>query len=338
MNPPGENADPADTRSKEEIETLLKAAEAGQAPAASKPAATNSVETSNVQPCDFRRPSLLSSRELRKLRERQDEFVAALAARLSLFLRLDVAVKLSGIQTSFYQQLAQSWACPTHLSLFKIEPLRGVCILETAPALGSAIVDRLMGGAGKPADAGHEFSEIEKALLEQSAQLVLGEWCAHWHGIKDLKPTVLGQESNGRFVQTAAPETILLVVSLEVRLGHCTDKLVLGFPYAPLQPLIQQLSQGSEAQAEPAIPVAAKTAPRWNTNFDDVCIPIRAEWSGTEMAARDVLALKVGDVVKLDPQSTGHVRVRVADLPRFDGRPGTIGGKWAVELTRAIKP
>jgi flagellar motor switch protein FliM len=34
--------------------------------------------------------------------------------------------------------------------------------------------------------------------------------------------------------------------------------------------------------------------------------------------------------------SSQQIILRVGELPRFQGRPGTIAGKWAVELTRAI--
>ncbi len=55
------------------------------------------------------------------------------------------------------------------------------------------------------------------------------------------------------------------------------------------------------------------------------------------MTAREVLALKAGDLVRVDPQCVQRVSVRLADLPKFIGRPGTISGKWAVELTREIQ-
>ena len=63
-----------------------------------------------------------------------------------------------------------------------------------------------------------------------------------------------------------------------------------------------------------------------------------AEWEGLEMTARAVLELKVGDVITLASQSARQVSVRLGGLAKFQGRPGTIAGQWAVELTQAIKP
>jgi flagellar motor switch protein FliM len=63
---------------------------------------------------------------------------------------------------------------------------------------------------------------------------------------------------------------------------------------------------------------------------------VTAEWDGLELTARQILALKVGDVLPLDSERAQQVNVRVADLLRFQGRPGTLAGRWAVELTQAV--
>lgn len=337
MNPANENLETSAGISRAEVEDLLATVARTEQTVAEAIPAEEPQPRSGVMPHDFRSPRLLSARELRKLRAHQQEFADALAARFSLFLRQDFVLKLNGLQTVFYQKLAQSWLNPSHLTLFKIEPLRGVSILEIPPRLGFTMVDRLLGGAGVPPEAAQEFSDIEKALLEQAAQLALSEWCAHWRGIKELKPVVLGQESHGKYVQTAPPETIMLVVSLEARLGQCVENIQIGFPHAALEPLIRQLSQGAETLAEPVSTPAPKSPTRWNTCFDDVCVPVSAAWDGLEMTAREVLALKVGDVVTIATPNAGQLNVSVADLPRFNGRPGTLAGKWAVELTRALK-
>jgi len=312
-----------------------------------------------MQPYDFRNPMLLTPGELRKLRMHEEEFANALAARLSLYLRLEFSLKLTGLQTVAYGKLAQSWSNPSHLTLFKIEPLRGVSILEIPPPLGLSIVDRLMGGPGQPPDAPREISEIENALLDQAVQLILAEWCAHWTKLKELKPVILGCETNGKFVQTALPETMMLVITMEARIGKCAERLQIGFPYSSLEALIRQLSTGADAVAEaPSLPqtksngerkeaglvsydfgtlqAGTKSPCKWNPVCDDLRIPLVAEWQGIELSIREILALKVGDVLKISGPSSQQVVVRLADSPKFVGRPGAIGGNWAVELTQVL--
>jgi flagellar motor switch protein FliM len=333
MTAPATTLERPASSSTDEVENLLVA---GMETNEAAVAATGKDAKPGVQAHDFRNAPLLSARDLQKLRLHQTDFVNSLASRLSMFLRLEFTLKLAGIQTVTYRKLAQTWPNPTCLTLFKAEPLNGVGILEIAPQLGAAMVDRLMGGPGQVSDSVREFSEIEKAILEQAALLIVGEWCGHWRGAREFKPGILGLESNGRFVQVASPETVMLVISLELRLAGSVEKMQIVFPYASLEVLIRQLSHGANSASELASTPAAKPAPKWNHCFDDVRVPIAARWHWSEVTARDLFSLKVGDVLHVDPQSAAGMEVCVADLPRFSARPGIVAGKWAVELDRPL--
>ena len=292
----------------------------------------------DVQIHDFRNPMLLSPGEFRKLRAHQEEFVQSAATRLSIHLGLDFSLKLTGVKTIAYEKLAEGWGRPAHLTLFKMEPLRGVSILEISSRLGLCMVDRLMGGPGHAPPTDQEMSEIEKVLLEQSVQPLLDEWCGRWSNVRELKPVILSYESNDGFIQTTPPETIMLVVSMEAGFGGCRGRIQMGFPCAAVDPLIRRFCKSAATMTNPAPPAPPPPAAawKWNTCFDDVCVPVTAEWEGLEMTARQILALKVGDVLPLDSQRAQHVNVRVADLLTFQGRPGTLAGQWAVELTQAV--
>jgi flagellar motor switch protein FliM len=351
MNPPGETSEQPNPFGASDVESLLASvAQMEQADAPAKPA---SPEKDASQPCDFRNPSLLSPREMRKLRLHEAEFARSLASRLSSHLRLEFTLDLTDLRTITYQTFSSSWAEPTQLTLFKLEPLRGIGVLEISPQLGVIIVDRLMGGSGQAPETLQEMSEIETALLEQTVQLILEEWCAQWTRLKEMKPVLLGCETNGRFVQVASSETALLVLTLGAVVGDHTGKIQIGIPFAALEPLIHQLTKSvvevaaqavasSPAKPAPATPAAAVAAApvtpgKWNHSFDEVCVPLSAEWEGIEITAREIISLKVGDVLPLTPQVAQKVSVRLGDLPKFQGRPGSCAGNWAVELTQAIK-
>jgi flagellar motor switch protein FliM len=304
-------------------------------PTAPSPAPSAPAEPA-VQAHDFRHSSLLSPRQMRKLRAHETQFLNAMETRVALFLRSEFPVKLAGIQIDSYQKLTEGWAAPTHLILFKAEPLRGVSVLEIPLRLGLTIVDRLLGGPGRIEEKAREISEIEQALLDQIVQIILEEWCNNWAAIKPLKPSLLGCESNGRFLQTAPPQTNMLTLAIDARLGDCAGQIKLAFPYAALEPSLRQLCGASESAAE--TPAPAPSAPaKWNRCLDDVALPVTAEWQGLELSARELVHLKVGDVLQISPQLARQVCLRLGEISKFNGRLGTQAGHWAVELTEAIK-
>ena len=281
-------------------------------------------------------PAAIPSGQLRKLQSHQEAFAAALAARFSLFLRTEFSVTLAGIHVTTYQRMTECWLEPSHLTLFKTEPLRGVSILQIPAGLGLSIVDRLMGGSGELVGPVHEFGAIENALLEQVAQIVTTEWCRHWTPIKELKPVLLGCESNARFLQTSPPQTTMLVVRFEIATGGVCQQMQLGFTFAAVEPLLTALAP--VPVPEPAPAPAKPTVAAWNPAFNEVSVPVTGTWQGLKVAAREVLNLKVGDVLRLDPGTARQIIVRLGGHAKFQGRPGVVSGQWAVELTDFFRP
>jgi flagellar motor switch protein FliM len=290
----------------------------------------------SIQAYDFRNPAYIAAGDMRKLRIEHEGYLDRLAALLSIYVRMEVGLQMSKLQTIAYSKFTENIHNPAHLVLFKIEPLRGICILDINPRLGLTMVDRLMGGTGQAPAQGHELSEIEAALLEQVMQMFVGEWCRHWNKFQDLKPVIIGHENSGQFLQTSQPDTMMLVMSVEARLGECLEQIQMAFPFATIEPLLRQLSEAFNAPPGEDRPILNER-PRWNPELEKARIAITAEWPALEMTARDLTNLKVGDVLPLEPEIVNHVSLRISKAPKFTGRLGTQGSKWAIEITQSIK-
>jgi flagellar motor switch protein FliM len=293
------------------------------------------VSHSKVQRHDFRQPAFLARDEMRRLRSCHEEFVRAVASRLSVYLRVDVALQFSKLDAMTYQDLTRSIAAPAHVTLFKAEPLQGVCLLDVPPKLGLTIVERLLGGSAGSSNESRELTEIETALLDQTLQIICAEWCGQWRACRELKPTLLGHENNARFLQTSPRDTVMVCVSLEARIGDCVEQMRLAFPHHTLEPLVKYLA--TLATIQPQSSAAVPGPVRWNAELNEISVGLTANWNGVQMTAREIASLKSGDVVLLDPQLTQELELRLASVPKFHGRLGTRGAKWAVEVTKTLK-
>jgi flagellar motor switch protein FliM len=280
---------------------------------------------------DFRQSGFLAPSELRRIRMRHEQFVRALAARLAIFLRVEVSVQLAKLQIVGYQKFTEDLPGPTHITLFKTDPLKGTGLLVIPPRLGLSLVDRLLGGPGQIADANRELSEIEIALIDQVALLLISEWCNQWPEMRDLRAALVGHENNSRYLQTSPPDSAMLVLTLDAGFGEALEPIQLVFPYATVEPIMRLLCPAG--LAEPDAAAARSARPKWNKEFDDLPLPVVAEWQGLKLSAGEITRLKKGDVLMLDPQCAAHVQLRLSRVPKFVGRPGMRAGKWAVELT-----
>ncbi len=289
----------------------------------------------NILSYDFRQPAFLAPNELRKLRLRHEEFVRSLASRLSMYPRLEVTLRMSKLQTIYFQNFTDGLSTPTHLTLFKAEPLKGIGLLDIPPRLGLTIVDRLLGGSAPVPEENRDLTEIETALLDQAVQIILNEWCNHWQSFQDFRPTLLGHENNGRFLQTAPHDTVMICVTMDMGIGDSVQQLQLAFPHYMLEPIVKHLTGMNTVERD--VPSSGGSPqPRWNTEFDDVPMEVTAEWEGLRLTARELVCLEPGQILLFDPQMTQEVHVHVGSVAKYHGRLGTCGSKWAVELTQPL--
>ena len=293
-------------------------------------------EAEQIQPFDFRQPVFLAPSEMRKVRLRYEDFIRALAANLSIYLRAEFGLRMSKLQTISYQKLAESLPNPTHLTLFKAEPLQGICLLDLSPHLGLTIVDRLLGGPGHSVTGNRDLSDIESALLDEAVMLILNDWCNQWQKLQELRPIVLGHETTPRFMHTSAHDTVMLVLTMEATLGDCVEQVQMAFPYFTIEPLVRQLASLTAPEKEASPKTTGK--PRWSPDFNSISVNVNAEWQGLELTMRALASLKPGDVLMLEPECFERVRVNLASTPKFLGRLGTRAQKWAVEITDPITP
>ncbi len=286
----------------------------------------------NVVPHDFRNPVHLVAGDLRRLRQHHESFVLSLGSRLSNYLRSEVGMVLSQFVTQTYEAFLQELSEPCHVSLFKVEPLRGTCLVDVHPNLGQIMVERLLGGAGRMPEIMRDLSEIEVALLDQALQIIAGEWCGVWSKVADLKAISLGYESNRAFLNTAAPDTVLLVVGIQTQIGECAETIRIALPYSSVEPLFHRMSAASDHMETPKAPEATP-ASQWKPEYAEVPISVSAEVHGLQLTAQETAQLDVGDVIDLPPDFNSLLTLRVGGVPKFTGNLGSSEGRWAVQIT-----
>jgi flagellar motor switch protein FliM len=291
-------------------------------------------KTAGPRRADFRGSSLLTAAELRRARLKHDEFVRALATRLSIYLRLEFHGQVGALHILPQPKLTERLPNPAHLTLFRLEPLTGVGLLALPLPLSTALLDRLLGGAGQAGDSARPLTEIDVSLLDLLAQLVLKEWGQSVAGLPEAHPELLAHETNPRFVPTAASNVQWLVLELSARLGECAETMWLAFPFGMVESVLRRPDPALALRPPPS--PEATPALRWHPALDAVPVPLSAGWEGLRITAEQLAHLKVGDVLPLEPQRFNEVEVRLARVPKFVGRLGAARQARAVELTRPL--
>ena len=286
-----------------------------------------------IAPYDFRNPAFLSEIELRHLRVLHEDFIRYLSARLALFLRMEFGIKLGQLAAVNYAKFTLSLQRPTHICLFKTEPLPGVALMDINPRLALTIVDRLLGGRGHSVKAERHLTEIEIALLEDVIVIIAEEWCGQWRHEQEMHPLIIGHENDGRFLQTSPKDAIILVLTLDVSFGDCAEQIQIGVPYYTIEPIVKKMQ--ARRQKDAAVAPAPKAA-SWTGAYDRISMPVRAEWEAFEASLREITSLRVGDVIELPAPLLERTKVLLNGTSKFIGTVGLDGDRTAVQITRKI--
>jgi len=66
-------------------------------------------------------------------------------------------------------------------------------------------------------------------------------------------------------------------------------------------------------------------------------LPVVAELAKTSIKVGELLALEPGDIIKLDKRINEEIEILINGKRKLAGRPGSVEGKKAVRITRALK-
>ena len=284
---------------------------------------------------DFRTPIHLAEAELRRLRTLHSSFISTISARFSSLLRADMSLKLARLLTMPYGKFAETMKNPTHISLFKVDQLPGIGILEISPRLAISMTNRMLGGRGITSEEDRYLTEIEVALLEEIVDIVVNEWCRQWKDDRQYTGRQIGHENSPRFLQACSNDTIVLVLTIEALAGDSVEQIQIAVPYNMLEPIIKNLHarRSHELQVQPEI-----KPQQWRSSYNQISVPLVADWVVAGPSVSDILRLRVGDVLEMPKSTLKNTRVRVANAPRFTAQAGCENGHVAIQISSEIQP
>ncbi|AEF84171.1 flagellar motor switch protein FliM [Treponema primitia ZAS-2] len=315
--------------SQDEIDQLLTAINAGDTePEDFKPAA----DTRKIKIYDFKRPDKFSKEQIRTISIMHETFARLTTTALSAQLRSMAHVHVASVDQLTYEEFIRSIPTPTTLAVINMDPLKGNAILEIDPAITFSIIERLFGGTGEGTKSQHELTDIEAAVMEGMIVRILGNLREAWAQVIDLRPRLGQIETNPQFAQIVPPTDMVVLVTLETKLGEVEGMMNFCIPYLTIEPIIGKLS----AQFWYSSARRAATNENLNTlkeKLSTVDIDVVAEIGRIQVPIKDVLALRAGDVVRLYNVKVGDTfSLNIGNKKKYLCRPGVIGKKIAVQI------
>lgn len=320
--------------SQDEIDALLTAISTGEVDTTDYSAAK---EQRKVKIYDFRRPDKFSKDQIRTLQMMHETFARLTTTALSAQLRALVSVHVASVDQLTYEEFIRSIPNPTTLAVVNMDPLKGSAVLEIDPSITFTIIDKLFGGTGESTKISRELTDIELSVMEGIIVRILGNLREAWSNVIDLRPRLGNIETNPQFAQIVPPNDMVVLITLETKVGEVEGMTNLCIPYITIEPVISKLS------AQYWYSSIRKGATDENmtiiqSRLETVELPIIAEIGEVEVTMQEVMDLQAGDVVKLpNTKVNSEMVIRIGGRKKYKCRPGLIGSRLAVQVGEKIE-
>jgi len=202
---------------------------------------------------DFKRPYKFTVEQKRAILAIHETFARLSTNSLTAQLRTIAHVHVASVEQLTYEEFLRSIPTPTTLAIINMYPMNGNAIMEIDPAIAFAIIDRICGGTGENTKSQHELTDIEQSIMEKIIIRLLEDFCKAWNLVIDLHPRLVQIDTNPQFVQIIPPNEIVLLITLETKLGDVEGMINICIPYLTIKPIMGKLSIWNETSCNNSI-------------------------------------------------------------------------------------
>ena len=307
----------------EEIDALLKSVDSGAVDTAERDPAPE-----DVRPYDLTSQDRVVRGRLPTLELLGEKFARQLRTDLQELLRYPVNVGAGGVQVLPYSEFADGLYIPTSITLVKLPPLKGLGLIAIDAKLVFRMVDQYFGGDGRTISIeGRDFTPTEKRIISRVLELVLADLTAAWGEVLKISIEPVGHEINPSLVNAFAPDEVMMVNTFFIELESGGGEVHVSVPYSALEPYKRVLDTtpktdegGRDAGWSPALQHTLLRAQ----------VPLSCAVAEKSIKLRELLSLRVGDVISLEMPET-HV-VLAGTVPAFSAKLGEARGNMALEF------
>jgi len=283
---------------------------------------------------DFRHPELLSSDQIRQLRNMHESFAQTLAKKLSTELLCNLSASVVSIEHRTYAELLMHLPRSTVLSVIDVPQLDGKIAIELHPAIAFTFIDRLLGGSGDSIPPVRALTGIERGLMERILARCCAELNAVWSPVFPLSFQLQSIEANPELARVVEPNEMILIITIEIRMNQIAGHLNLCLPYVVMEPALNRLSQGaSPRRAVTRVPQAREALER---SMEACSLSVDVDLAHLDVSFRELLELQRGDVLTFTPLSESGACASMQDVARLEGKPGRSRGQWAFQVVSKL--
>jgi flagellar motor switch protein FliM len=326
--------------SQSEVDALLAAVSDGEVGGGELGANNGSVKVKDNQPgvtvYDLTSQDRIIRVRLPQLDVIYEKFMRSFRVSLSSSLRKMASLTLASTDYLKFGEFINTLPMPTCMSVLRFNALRGSSLLVIESKLAYALVDCFFGGADRPYTKieGKDFTPIELSIVRKVVDLAIDDLEAAWASVEKIGCSFVRTEVNPQFVGIVPPTDVVIASTFDVELENANGTITVVIPYATIEPIKQKLATGFQIESDQT------DKKLWASIIRDQLLEteleVKVNLGESQIKLRDIMNLKVGDVIPLTQDASGEFDVQIENVPKFKSYYGIHHGTVAVQVTRPI--
>ena len=262
-----------------------------------------------------------------------ERFARQLRIGLYNFLRRGVEISVGPVKVTKYSEFIRNLVVPTNLNLVHFKPLRGTALMVFNPDLVFLMVDNLFGGDGRfhTRVEGRDFTQTEHRIIQRVLKIVFESYAKSWEPIYPIEFEFIRSEMNTQFANIATPNEVVVTITFAIELGQVSGEIHFCIPYSMIEPIKDLLTSSLQAEN---LEVDKRWIRMMRQQIQLAEVEIVADLGTAQVSLRDIVNLKVGDVIPLSIPQT--VEAKVDGIPVMECAYGKFNGQYTLRVEKLL--
>jgi len=295
-------------------------------------------EKQKIKEYDFKSPKKFTKEQLKAMDGLYETFSRMLASFFSGLLRTVCEITVVQIEEQRYYEYNNALPDTALVGLVEMRPENkryegSTFILDMSTSVGFYLVDRVLGGPGSGFNLSRDYTDIEIAILTNIIDKITQRLQETWQNNLPISANLAEIQTNARLLQVFAPEDVVLIVILNVKLGQVEGNLNICMPAEFLESVMHTFSL---RYARPAKHQDRdKEEQKKRIILENVCesdMEIRVIFDQFQLELQEIMQLQPDDVIPLAKRVDSDVLVTVDKIPWFTAKLGQTKKKKAIRL------
>lgn len=286
---------------------------------------------------DFVRPNKLSGEQLRSLQRLHEAIAQSATMALSTYLRINLEVNIVSLGELTFEVFRNSLPNPTVINVLSLAPLPERALATMDMKLAFSLLDRMLGGPGKPLDKVRALTTIEQSLLDNVIKRFLEQVAIGWSELTHFTPVVEAREMDPQFVQVIPSSEMVLVSTFAISAPGELEPGEVCFcvPFISLDGVLPRLSNQFRFASMHRDQTTAQ-ATYLKRVVTDSPMTLQTRLGTTTLRLDEIMNLQIGDVLVLDERTNSQAKGYIKDQLRVLGKPGKLGRKAAFLVEQVV--